>query len=303
MNFLRSVVLNRNSILVVAVICGLIFGKYATYLKDYNVVILAVTMTFSMTGLDITLLNKVGKIVKPMLAGIFLNYIVFGSIILLLAWLLMPTSELFYGFVVIVAAPPGVAIIPFSYMLKGKVDYAIISVTGGFLASVVLAPLIVEIFAKSKGIQPFDLFLTMVQMVVIPMVLAQFLRWKKVFPFIQKVRGKVVDWGFALLIFVAVGVNRTVFFTNPSILLLVFITVIIGVFGLGLGYEFIARKLRVEKSLVVTQSMLVAIKSSGFSVFTALALFGQEAAIPSAILAIVVLVYLIYLSLRSNLKG
>jgi BASS family bile acid:Na+ symporter len=238
-----------------------------------------------------------------MLVGIFLNYIVFGSIILLLAWLLMPTSELFYGFVVIVAAPPGVAIIPFSYMLKGKVDYAIISVTGGFLASVVLAPFIVEIFAKSKGIQPFDLFLTMVQMVVIPMVLAQLLRWKKVFPFIQKVRGKVVDWGFALLIFVAVGVNRTVFFTNPSILLLVFITVIVGVFGLGIGYEFIARKLRVEKSLVVTQSMLVAIKSSGFSVFTALALFGQEAAIPSAILAIVVLVYLIYLSLRSNLKG
>jgi BASS family bile acid:Na+ symporter len=46
--------------------------------------------------------------------------------------------------------------------------------------------------------------------------------------------------------------------------------------------------------------MLTTIKSSGFSVFTALALFGQEAAIPSAVLAIVVLIYLIFLSLKSN---
>ncbi|HOP03344.1 MAG TPA: hypothetical protein PL017_06865 [Tenuifilaceae bacterium] len=302
MGFIRSLILNRNSILVLAVILGLTLGEYASYLKDYNVVILAVTMTFSMTGLDISLLNKISKIVKPMLVGVILNYLVFGAVLLLFAWLLMPTSELFYGFVVIVAAPPGVAIIPFSYMLKGKVDYAIISVTGGFLASVILAPFIVEIFAKSSGIQPFDLFITMVQMVVLPMVIAQLLRWKVVFPIVQKVRGKVVDWGFALLIFVAVGVNRSVFFTNPSTLFLVFIAIFFTIFGLGIGYQIIAKKIRVNHSLVTTQSMLITIKSSGFSVFTALALFGQEAAIPSAILAIIVLVYLIYLSLKNNLN-
>ena len=300
MGFIRSIILNRNFILVLAVVGGLVFGDYANHLKEFNVIILAVTMTFSMTGLDILLLNSFRKVVGPMIAGIFFNYFIFGTVILTLAWLLMPTDELFYGFVVIVAAPPGVAIIPFSYMLKGKVDYAIIAVTGGFLASVFLAPIIVEVFAKSKGIQPFYLFVTMLQLVVVPLLVAQLLRLKRIFPFIQTIRGKVVDWGFALLIFVAVGVNRQVFFTNPKILLLVSLTIFLSIFGLSAIHEFVARRIGVERSVRVTQSMLIAIKSSGFSVFTALALFGQEAAIPSALLAVIVLFYLIYLSLRAN---
>lgn len=299
MGLIRTIILNRNTILVLAVIAGLIFGDYASNLKELNVVILAFTMTFSMTGLNLSLLNDYKKVLRPMFVGILFNYIIFGSVLLAIARLLMPSDELFYGFVVIVAAPPGVAIIPFSYMLRGKIDYAIIAVTGGFLASVVLAPLIVEVFAKSKGIQPFHLFVTMLQLVVVPLLIAQLLRLKRILPFIQKIRGKVVDWGFALLIFVAVGVNRQVFFTNPIILILVFTTIFLTIFGLGVFHEIIAKKLKVDDSERITQSMLIAIKSSGFSVFTALSLFGQEAAIPSAVLAIVVLFYLIYLSLRT----
>lgn len=300
MNFIRSVVLNRNFILVLAVFAGLMLGDYANSIKQFNVIILAVTMTFSMTGLDLMLLNSFRKVLSPMLIGIVFNYFIFGAVLLTLAWILMPTNELFYGFVVIVAAPPGVAIIPFSYMLKGKVDYAIVAVTGGFLASVLLAPIIVEVFARSKGIESVTLFVTMLQMVVAPLIVAQILRLKPILPFIQKIRGRVVDWGFALLIFVAVGVNRQVFFTNPAILFLVSLVILLTIFGLGTLHEIIAKLLGVDNSIRVTQSMLIAIKSSGFSVFTALALFGQEAAIPSAVLAVIVLFYLIYLSLRAK---
>lgn len=300
MNFIRSVVLNRNFILVLAVFAGLMLGDYANSIKQFNVIILAVTMTFSMTGLDLLLLNSFKKVLGPMLIGIIFNYFIFGAVLLILAWILMPTNELFYGFVVIVAAPPGVAIIPFSYMLKGKVDYAIVAVTGGFLASVFLAPIIVEVFARSKGIESVTLFITMLQMVVAPLIVAQILRLKPILPFIQKIRGRIVDWGFALLIFVAVGVNRQVFFTNPAILFLVSLVIALTIFGLGTLHEIIAKLLGVDNSIRVTQSMLIAIKSSGFSVFTALALFGQEAAIPSAVLAVIVLFYLIYLSLRAK---
>jgi BASS family bile acid:Na+ symporter len=300
MNFIKTIILNRNSILVFAVITGLIFGDYAAYIKDYNIYILGITMIFSMTGLNLLLLKNFGTVSKAFLMGIFLNYIVFGAVLLPLAWLLMPTKELFYGFVVIVAAPPGVAIIPFSYILKGKVEYAIVAVTGAFVASIIIAPLLVNIFAKSEGIKPFDLFITMIQLVIIPLIVGQILRYKKIFPIIHVVRGKIVDWGFALLIFVAVGVNRQVFFSNPTVLLLVVTTIALITFGLGAVYELIAKKMGIEPPVRITQNMLSTIKSSGFSVFTALTLFGQEAAIPSAVLAIMVLIYLIYLSVKSN---
>ncbi len=302
MKSLKDIILNRNAILVLAVIAGLTFGDYATLIKDYNIYILAITMTFSMTGLNLLVIKSFKRVVKPFFMGAILNYLVFGAVILPLAWWLMPTKELFYGFVVIVAAPPGVAIIPFSYILKGRVEYAIIAVTGAFVASIAFAPLLVNTFAKGQGISPYDLFETMVQLVLIPLAIAQVLRVRPFIKYVQMVRGKVVDWGFALLIFVAVGMNRQVFFSNPTILLLVVITIVIATFGLGAIYNLIARKMKVPNDIIITQNMLATIKSSGFSVFTALTLFGKEAAIPSAILAVMVLIYLIYLSLMSNKK-
>ncbi|MDD2278988.1 MAG: hypothetical protein PHD06_12905 [Bacteroidales bacterium] len=300
MGLIKNIFFNRNAILVLAVFAGLIFGDYAPLIKDYNIYIIGLTMTFSMTGLNLLLLNNPKKIGKTLLMGFILNYLVFGAVLLPIAWWLMPSKELFYGFVVIVAAPPGVAIIPFSYILKGNVEYAIVALTGAFISSIVVAPVLVEIFAKNQGIRPYDLFLTMVQLVIIPMILAQILRMKAIFPLVQKVRGKIVDWGFALLIFVAVGINREVFFTKPNTLLLVVITIAVGTFGLGFVYSRIAKSLKLSSELAITQQMLTTIKSSGFSVFTALTLFGKEAAIPSAILAIVVLLYLIFLSLKTS---
>lgn len=140
----------------------------------------------------------------------------------------------------------------------------------------------------------------MVQLVVIPMIVSRFMLYKPLFKYIEPIRGKVVDWGFAVLIFVAVGINRHVFFANPVLLLKISLVLGIATFGLGLTYDALAKYFKVDSSLRITQNMLIAIKSSGFSVFTALALFGKEAAIPSAVMAVMVLLYLIFLSLRSH---
>lgn len=300
MNTLRRLVLNRNSILVFAVVMGLVLGEYAEHIKAFNVYILAVTMTFSMTGLNLRVLDSFKKVITPFLVGIFLNYIVFGALVMLFAWLLMPTEQLFYGFVVIAAAPPGVAIIPFSYILKGKVDYAIIGVTGAFVGSILFAPLYVRLFANHSGINPLDLFYTMVSLVLIPMIISQILRVKPILGVVEKVRGRVVDWGFALLIFVAVGVNRQVFFSDPVILLLVSAVLFVSTFGLGFVFDYLSIKFGTDRATRIPQNMLATIKSSGFAVFTALTLFGKEAAIPSAVLAVMVLLYLIFLSIKSQ---
>ncbi len=157
-NFIKRNLLNRNSILVFAVMLGLFAGDKAALLKDYTFLALAVTMAFSMTGISIEHLKNPLHFTKPMFMGAMLNYVLFTIVLLPLAWWLMPSKNLFYGFVVIAAAPPGVAIIPFSYILKGKVEYAILGVTGAFLASIVIAPLLVNFFASSQGVKPYDLF-------------------------------------------------------------------------------------------------------------------------------------------------
>ncbi len=55
--------------------------------------------------------------------------------------------------------------------------------------------------------------------------------------------------------------------------------------------------------MTVSRTLLLTIKSSGFAAVTAFSLFGDRAAIPSAVMAIIVLLYLIYLSFRKDFKN
>ncbi|MEA2107140.1 MAG: hypothetical protein U9P82_10580 [Bacteroidota bacterium] len=302
MKILYNIFLNRNFILVFAVIMGMVLGDYAVFFKDYTIFVLAITMIFSTTGIDSKALLPLKKLFKPMLVGTVLNYFVFGAVVLLLAWLLMPTKELFMGFVVIVAAPPGVAVIPFAGILKGDIEYSIIGVFGAFLASIAIAPAIIELFAKNADVSSWSLFMLMIKLVLVPLILSRLLLFKPVFKYVAKIRGKVVDWGFAIIIFTAVGMNRDVFFSNPVVLLLSTIVLLAATFGIGTIFELFSKKMGIKPGRSITQVLLLTIKSSGFSVVTALTLFGKEAAIPSAILAVIVLLYLLFLSIRMEIK-
>jgi BASS family bile acid:Na+ symporter len=97
-----------------------------------------------------------------------------------------------------------------------------------------------------------------------------------------------------------VGLNRQVLFSSPALLLSIAGILIVTIFGLGHYTNVVAKKLRISQDKRIPMVMLVGIKSSGFSVFTALTLFGKEAAIPSAVMAVVVLLYLIFLSIKSK---
>jgi BASS family bile acid:Na+ symporter len=142
----------------------------------------------------------------------------------------------------------------------------------------------------------------MIKLVLIPLILSRFLLYKPVFKYVAKVRGKVVDWGFAIIIFTAVGMNRDVFFSDPNILMLSSIVLLSATFGIGSLFELFSKKAGIKYERNITQVLLLTIKSSGFSVVTAITLFGKEAAIPSAILAVIVLLYLLYLSIRLEFK-
>ena len=166
------------------------------------------------------------------------------------AWLLMPDRELFYGFVVIVATPPG-------------------------------------------------LFWLMVKVILIPFVLSRALLVQPVFWIVEKVRGQVVNWGFALIIFVAVGMNRQVFFGDFILLLLISTVLLSSLFGMGSLYQFWSRKRGEPEDRMLSRTLLITIKSSGFAAVTAFSLFGNRAAIPSAVMAVTVLMYLLFLSFRA----
>ncbi len=300
MKFIVSLLKSRNLVLIIAVILGLLIGDYAHYLKDFTVYILALVMAFSMTSISTKSLYPFSKLIKPALTGALFNYVIYAAVMITCSWLLIDDRELFYGFIVIATTPPGVAIIPFSTILKGDVEYSIKGVLGAFFCTIFFTPFLVGFFTGEEGISSLSLFLLMVNTIVIPLAISRLLLIQPINKSIKKIQGKVVDYGFACLIFIAVGVNRNVFFEQTSILLGIIAVLFISHFVVGYAHEKLIGRWTKNKAHLMSDNLLLTVKSSGFSVVTALQLFGKKAAIPTAVLPIFVLIYLIFLSVRKG---
>ena len=261
-------------------------------------------MTFSTTGIDTKALFPLKSMIKPMIIGSILNYVVFGTVIISLAYFLMPTPDLFLGFVIIASTPPGVAVIPFSGILHGDLKYGVVGTLGAFLSSLFFAPLILNLFSGLEdGINSMDLFWVMVKLVIVPLLLSRVLLYRPILPTVQKIRGKVVDFGFAIILFTAIGLNRQVFFSDFGTLGLVSLVLFLSIFVLGSLFSKLCKIMKFDPKVSITQNLLLTIKSSGFAVVTALTLFGEEAAIPSAILSIAILAYLLFLNMKKDLAA
>lgn len=300
MQWLVSILKNRNTLLVAAIVLGLTFGDYAHFIKHLTFYLLAIVLSFSTTGIVFSELSSKRQIASYMSTGFLLNYLLFGTVLLVVAYYLSASTEIFYGFVVIVATPPGVAIIPFSYMLKGDINKATLGTLGGFLASVVLAPFIIKYFTGNDSMRILPLFLNMVFIILIPMMLSRILLLKAIKPFTLKARGKIVNFGFAIIIFTAIGVNRDILLSDFKTILNIALIFFIAMFILGQAYDLLLKKLKVDKPTRISQNLLITLKSSGFSVVTALELFDGTAVIPSALMSIFVLAYLLFLSFKAH---
>jgi bile acid:Na+ symporter, BASS family len=302
MSVLLKILRNRNTILVIALILGLTIGDYSKYLKDYTLIILAIVMTFSTTGISTKDVFPLKESLKIMLGATTLNYFIASTIVILLSWFIVDDKTLYYGLIVIAASPPGVAVIPFSFILKGDLKYAIIGSFGAYLAAIIITPFIISVFTGGI-IAPYAIFLVMVKIIVVPLVISRFLLYKPIKPIVEKVRGRFIDWGFALIIFTAVGLNRQVFFSDFQVLFVVSLVLVIAIWGIGFLFQSgIVPRLK-NKERAISQNLFLTVKSSGFTAATALALFGEKAAIPSAVMSVLILAYLLFLSIRTELKS
>lgn len=301
MNILR-IVLHRNTLLISSLVFALIWGDFSVYLKDYTFYILGLVMSFSMSGIVFGKNGGFKNILKIFSIGILLNFILYGIVMIALSYFLFENNEIFLGFVVIAATPPGVAILPFSYILKGDMNYSLIGVSGAFLGSIVFTPLIIMMFSSNAEISILDLIYMVASLLIIPFLVSRLLIAKKsIEKVVVKIRGKVVDIGFALIIFTAIGLNRGVFMENQELLLKCAAVLFVSTFIIGLLLEFILKRFGYKWNKIISVNLLATIKSSGFAVVTAISLFGKEAAIPSAILSVFVLIYLLFLSFRETL--
>ena len=296
MKSIINILTNRNFILLGALTFGLSLPEIALYLKNSLIWVLAIVMIFSVSGIDFKSLTNFKQVAAISAVSIFMNFIVFGIILLTLSFLFFDDETIRAGFIVIAATPPGIAIIPFSVTFKGNLKFALTGIIGSYFAAIILSPLIITVLTDAKNLDPSRLIYTIIIVVVLPLLFSRLLRIAKIYPITEKIRGKVIDFGFAIIIYVSVGLNRNLLFSNTDILLYSGIIFFITMFISGFLFSYLFAK-KISRSSNISYNLMLTIKSSGFAAATSITLFDTKAALPAAILSIFMLLYLLFADL------
>ncbi len=293
---------HRDFVLSLAVVVGLILGEHSRFLAEISMYTLMAAMVASTISFTFKTWKNPLNVIKPIGYSFLLSYVLYGSVALVAAWLFFYESgmdALWAGFVLLVAAPPGPAVIPFSAMLKGDKNFATTGLFGLYLLAMVLTPGILFIFLGTSLISPAMIFTIMAQIIIIPVILSRFLRHPKVLPYAQKSSGTAIKWLFFLVITPIVGMNRHVFFQEPLILLQTTAVLLISMFILGWAYNIVMVKAKQPRPIIISSTFMLVIKSAAFSAVVAFNFFGDEpvVAMPAAVLSVFIVLFAVSYSL------
>lgn len=243
-----------------------------------------------MLGMGMTLQPRdfvtVAKRPWPLLLGVAAQYVVMPLAGYGLALALDLSPELAAGMVLVGAAPGGTASNVMVYLSRGDTALSVAMTTVSTLLAPLLTPLLVLLLADEfLPVDAGDLFVSIVQIVVVPVVVGLILR--TVVPsFVDRLLPAlplVSVVGITAVVMIVVGGSAD---TVLSVGLLVVVAVILhNGLGLTLGYA-IAKACRVSIPARRAVSIEVGMQNSGLAAALATAHFSPVAALPAAIFSV-----------------
>jgi BASS family bile acid:Na+ symporter len=249
-------------------------------------------------GISMGELRSPRALLIPALGGLAMNYVLLGGIILGLNTLLIRDEALRSGFIIIAAVPPAVAIIPFTGFLNGNSAFSLFGSIGGYLGALIITPLMVLVLLGTASIEPLKLFIIMVQLIILPLILSRILVWAGMSTKTEPLRGTITNWGFFLVAYTIVGLNRAVFLGRPLSLIPVALVALASTFLLGIIIERMGDLLRIKPETLTSLILLGTLKNYGLAGGLALALFSKQTAVPATVSVIFMVVYIIWLGYK-----
>lgn len=289
---------NRNFLLVSSIVLGMVVGSGAHRVQALTLPGLALAMTVSVVQVDAGAFRSLRNLARATFVSLLLNYVLLGGLTLLLARLWNPDPELWTGFVLSAAVPSGIAVIPFSFLLGGDTTLALLGSVGVYLSALLIMPALTSALAGADSVDPLRLVIALVEIVLVPLALSRLIRATPLRATVERWRGAVVNWAFALLMFAVVGINRDALLRQPTVLALTLAIALAGNFGLGFALEWALERLHVARTARVTYLLMASMKNTGLAAAMALALFTERTSVPAAVISATNVFYLVWLGVR-----
>jgi BASS family bile acid:Na+ symporter len=291
---------NRNIILILSLATGLIWGKGAQWTETTTLPALAIVMTLSVMGITGDTFRSLRTLMTPALTGIVMNYVVLGGIILGLSKLFIHDEALWSGFVILAAVPPAVAVIPFTFFLKGDTDFSLIGTISAYLGALLITPLMVLLFIGTSFVDPLKLMIITIELIFAPLLFARILIMTGIARLIEPIKGDITNWSFFLVSYTIVGLNQQVFLTQTLSLLPVAIISFASTFLLGWIIGLFCKIARLDKKKTTSIVLLGTLKNYGLAGGLALSFFDTKTALPSTVSVVFMIIYIIWLELKKK---
>jgi BASS family bile acid:Na+ symporter len=291
---------NRDFILLSAVMCGLVVGRGASWTEPLVLPALAIVMTLSTMGVRSEMLRPPRVLWRPALAGLMLNYLLLGGVLLGLNSLMVQEPAMKDGFVLLVAVPPAIAVIPFTDILRGNTTFSLLATVACYLGALIITPLIALAFFGASYIEPRSLVVVIVELIALPLLISRVLLWTSMAARLEPIKGTITNWSFFVVTYTIVGLNQELFLQRPLTLVPVFVIALISTFILGGVIDKVGRSMRIDRSTLTSLVLLGTLKNYGIAGGLALALFSKKTAIPASVSSIFMIVYIIWLDLQKR---
>jgi len=274
--------------MVLGLVLGLLVGGFPAMTKEISMASLALLMTFSLA--NIRLGEAVGRgQAKDAAVALALNYVLLSGVILAMGW--MFSEEIWWGWVLMAAAPSAVSVVPFTAILGGRTGGVLFATAVNYILALALMPLICLLFIGS-AVSSWSLVTYLLVLIALPMALSRgVMRLRPS----KRASTVTMNLAFAVLIFAVAGSNRDAFFDDLVLVTVISVACIVRTFGTGLGTEYVLRALGRPKEERIGHVLFASYKNLGLTATLAIALFEPVVAVPATICIVFEVVWVIWL--------
>ncbi len=287
---------NTSFVFLLGMAVAIAFSGGASWTEHALLPVLGVIMTVSIMDISAWIFLDWRGILVPILAALMLSFVVLGGIFIGLSWLIIDDEMIRNGFVIAAAVPPAVAVIPLTFLLGGNTRLSLTGNVGAYVAGLAITPAICLLFLGANLVDPLRLLTVLGELIVVPIVVSRVLRRTPVAATVDRWKAPVVTWGFFLVIYTIVGLNRDTFLQEPDTLLLASIIAFTGTFVIAEVINRIAGLFGVAKADRISLMLLGTRKNDGLAGGIALLFFGPRAALPAAVVTTFNIIHFVWLA-------
>jgi len=291
-------IFHRNLLLPLAIALGFVYPRFAVYLAPLILPVLALAMAISAVHIPNEVLKDIKRLILPALAGLGMTYGVLGSILILSAcWGPFP-EKISLGLILIGVAPPAVAVMPFTAAMKGDLPFTLAGVVVAYLGALLIIPGALFILMGDAFYDFGRLVAILAWVVLAPIGVSRLIIFLKGADYVKAVDGPLTNLSFFLVLYAIVGLNRDAFFTETSVLVPLVVLAFFSTFVLGETVNLLGKWWGIRPPRRMSLLLMATLKNQGVAGGIALSLFESEAALPSAIYAVFMMLSFVWFSLR-----